>query len=757
MARSFIVAVVLSIFLPGAHAVAKKEMKKWWPFDATTHRDEDALVQSAPTPQRLQATNRVKSIVSQAKSAAKSAAKSEAGTLRSFSTLKSGIEELQHSMKDQENATIQDLNSHKEVYEQHLDSQRTENANMEATNMELERTLEELESSIPGLRATAEALVVDNENITAQLQKLAKHVETASELVGRALNVSHENLVAAPQVRILEEVAQRQNQFSHEKELRQYKGARKIAMLGVAARSLDEDPDAMAEELVRQIGESVEASDAVRHASLAKLKMTYDQLSADAAAHKKLLVQRQVKLNASIQAANDTNVRLAKAVQYLTDTKVVLSERLDAVRVFGSTRLGKAEVQTGDLQLLEMSASRLHTSVDTVVVPNEELVQELLHDLHLWEGPTKAFEDLKESLAELSDNVKQQENASMEDIQSHQVAYKGKLVAQRHDLQVEALAINEMEVQLTDADIEVDSLRHEAYSILQQNEALTEELKRLQAKISTAQELLKGALNVSTGLEQDPRLQVLVDLAEADERQAHEQELQKIELAPVSLLTMSTHNVTQAVLSTTPDDAVRLMSATLDQAMTQRNTTLIKLNDGFDKLYAEGIQQHVRMAAQQAHLIEALESTNDFKRRLVAAVEHLNKTKVGLSERVAALHAFGQVHAFATRSDDAGASREQPRILPQHYQMLSFGDSNCPKGYEIQTQEECEAAVAALGKATKPTWTTPMRKIPMWCSLKAGDCGKSACAHFNKAPSGSGRADLAPICLAHHSLSLVSR
>merc|ERR1712127_965901 len=77
------------------------------------------------------------------------------------------------------------------------------------------------------------------------------------------------------------------------------------------------------------------------------------------------------------------------------------------------------------------------------------------------------------------------------------------------------------------------------------------------------------------------------------------------------------------------------------------------------------------------------------------------------------------------------------------YAQGSLGDADCPTDYtRITSSADCEAATTALGLCDSSEWTGRYTSIPVGCSHKPNTCGR----HWNTATTGSGRADLRPIC-----------
>merc|ERR1712232_280258 len=81
------------------------------------------------------------------------------------------------------------------------------------------------------------------------------------------------------------------------------------------------------------------------------------------------------------------------------------------------------------------------------------------------------------------------------------------------------------------------------------------------------------------------------------------------------------------------------------------------------------------------------------------------------------------------------------------YQKLAQGQNGCPAGSEIQSVDECKMALRLLGYATDPSWVSVFDGLPRHCSLREKTTSNDKeRMHFNSAPSGTGRQDLAPIC-----------
>lgn len=96
----------------------------------------------------------------------------------------------------------------------------------------------------------------------------------------------------------------------------------------------------------------------------------------------------------------------------------------------------------------------------------------------------------------------------------------------------------------------------------------------------------------------------------------------------------------------------------------------------------------------------------------------------------------------------AALSTEQVELpSPPKYQQLPLGTKECPPGLAVQTAEECEAAIVALGLVAQPSWVSNFPGLPSYCSFREKvSSGSPERMHFNSAKNGVGRDDLAPIC-----------
>jgi len=83
------------------------------------------------------------------------------------------------------------------------------------------------------------------------------------------------------------------------------------------------------------------------------------------------------------------------------------------------------------------------------------------------------------------------------------------------------------------------------------------------------------------------------------------------------------------------------------------------------------------------------------------------------------------------------------------YEKLAYGAVGCPPGTEIDSVKECEHALKSLGINTEPRWVSVYPGLPKGCSVReAVDAEHNERLHFNSAPTGQGRKDLAPVCKA---------
>merc|ERR1712157_98774 len=80
---------------------------------------------------------------------------------------------------------------------------------------------------------------------------------------------------------------------------------------------------------------------------------------------------------------------------------------------------------------------------------------------------------------------------------------------------------------------------------------------------------------------------------------------------------------------------------------------------------------------------------------------------------------------------------------PFNYQQLDYGDVGCPEGLGIESESECDEAIAALGITDGDApWTGSRTTMPKGCSLQK----ETDSTIFNTGEGGEGRHDLAPVC-----------
>merc|ERR1712157_696125 len=79
---------------------------------------------------------------------------------------------------------------------------------------------------------------------------------------------------------------------------------------------------------------------------------------------------------------------------------------------------------------------------------------------------------------------------------------------------------------------------------------------------------------------------------------------------------------------------------------------------------------------------------------------------------------------------------------PFNYQQLEYGDVGCPEGLGIESESECDEAIAALGITDGDApWTGSRTTMPKGCSLQK----ETDSTIFNTGEGGEGRHDLAPV------------
>jgi len=104
------------------------------------------------------------------------------------------------------------------------------------------------------------------------------------------------------------------------------------------------------------------------------------------------------------------------------------------------------------------------------------------------------------------------------------------------------------------------------------------------------------------------------------------------------------------------------------------------------------------------------------------------------------------VEATHTNTNTMQAKETHPetQTVQTTYEVMQDGDSGCPSGMDIETADECWAAVSQLGfDYGNKGWVGSIRKIPRFCSVK-----DSVAPHFNSASTGSSRGNQAPVCKA---------
>merc|ERR1719356_1869496 len=452
--------------------------------------------------------------------------------------------------------------------------------------------------------------------------------------------------------------------------------------------------------------------------------------------------------------------------------------------IHAATLLCVAAVQrrsdTNSAAGVHSEAKQMADDGDPKVLPSESPLLASSQDAY------KAIETKVSGLEEL---LASQEQQALNEIRSRKNAFQESLLAQH----AKNSAVFDMNTRI-DAEIKatqnaIQGLRQDASKIREENQVLSTTLETLNHNISIAQEFALESLKVSKErLHAAPELQILSDLNAHDADDEHKKTLDNF-AAGVS----QSHLSMLRVVQNEPDahELIAHLDSRLNVASAEKNASLAKLRESFDKLWKDGEAHHEELMKQQQQLNETLRSTKIVKDKVTAAVEHLTSTKDRMSQRVKALRAFGQtlateVETIAPRTENETAtsktvpqlktiaqitenetatsktapptmalmadnrtasSKANEELSASTYQFQANGADGCPDGLEIKTLAECEQAVGALALATQPVFNRHHPNIPQWCSYKQnGQCEKSQCMHFNAGGVGKGRKDLAPLC-----------
>merc|ERR1719356_1992620 len=303
--------------------------------------------------------------------------------------------------------------------------------------------------------------------------------------------------------------------------------------------------------------------------------------------------------------------------------------------IHAATLLCVAAVQrrsdTNSAAGVHSEAKQMADHGDTKVLPSESPLLASSQDAY------KAIETKVSGLEEL---LASQEQQALNEIRSRKNAFQESLLAQ----QAKNSAVFDMNTRI-DAEIKatqnaIQGLRQDASKIREENQVLSTTLETLTHNISIAQEFALESLKVSKErLHAAPELQILSDLKAHDADDEHKKTLDNFAVG-----VSQSHLSMLRIVHKEPDarELIARLGSHLSEASAEKNASLAKLSQSFDKLWKEGEFHHEELIKQQQQLNETLRSTRIVKDKVTAAVEHLTSTKNRLSERIKALRAFGQ-------------------------------------------------------------------------------------------------------------------
>merc|ERR1719356_66795 len=306
--------------------------------------------------------------------------------------------------------------------------------------------------------------------------------------------------------------------------------------------------------------------------------------------------------------------------------------------IHAATLLCVAAVQrrsdTNSAAGVHSEAKQMADDGDPKVLPSESPLLASSQDAY------KAIETKVSGLEEL---LASQEQQALNEIRSRKNAFQESLLAQH----AKNSAVFDMNTRI-DAEINatqnaIQGLRKDASKIREENQVLSATLETLSRNISIAQEFALESLKVSKErLHAAPELQILSDLNAHDADDEHKKTLDNFAVG-----VSQSHLSMLRIVHNEPDahELIAHLDSRLNVASAEKNASLAKLSQSFDKLWKDGESHHEELIKQQQQLNETLRSTKIVKDKVAAAVEHLTSTKNRLSERVKALRAFGQTLA----------------------------------------------------------------------------------------------------------------
>jgi len=565
-----------------------------------------------------------------------------------FTALNSHVAQLGERLAEVQRQGQDHISGLKQKYEANLTDQKDHTGNVTAENNGLHADIDKLNENIANLRSTADDLNRKNKNLVDDLKSLQRNITTAQEFVMNAVNTTEEMLSSAPELGVLDELAQKDEEMIKQRAHSQRLGAVSSAKGGVSLLQMTvnkefEDPHG----LLELMDNALQALTVEQNASEAILTASYQKEYSEGADKLASLMGEQTDMKNTKSDAIELQAKLQGAVDHLQATHQALIEHSSAVRAFAK-RMGlkpmPLEESVASVSLLQTQSST-HASVASAALPTTSEVME---------KPKEMFATMSAHVSNLEARLMEVQKTNQDD-----------MIASKHNYDVNLTAAKGQNKNITDhnsqlkADIKtinksIRQLRSKANGLESDNNARLLDLQMMRANLTTAQEFMQKTMNSSDQmLFAAPELHVLTELSKKEEQMGSERE-HSSRLGEVSSAT----SLLQVVAK--PEDShglLDMMTDALQELAVEQNNSATTLRAAFDKDYDGLMQKRAAALQDQQSLNETKNSALVLEARLSAAVEHLEHVHSHLQERSESVHSFARrVSGEKHHTSNAGIS-----------------------------------------------------------------------------------------------------
>lgn len=480
-----------------------------------------------------------------------------------LNSLTAQTEMLSHALEDAQQKATEQARNLKAKYENVLKNQLVEIRAIERTSASVATENEALDHEIKHLRRVATNISADNLDMMSSLRKLKEKINVALNFTGVFIVETNETLRNAPQMQVLAELGEREAVVRSTEEHKS-----RLDGIGSPQAALIQT-ESLATPLHLTPGNIVESMDVIleeltqeQRVSEDYLRKLFDEQFGKGHKRKELALADQAHLNATRHASQATLERLRVAIEHLKGTGLRLADGCRSLQLFVK-HLGASKHEASPAALLQVSAALKKP-------PNE------FSDLNIRHS--KSLIDLKRE-------------------------FEGRL----HEQDSEIRALERKNVELSQSikllQDDITRARQRANRIIAANDGLQTFLHVVKTNISHVQEYVRNLLNNTTVdlLQSDPKLAILVEEAEADDKRRSLDQFQ----SNSSFLQVSAS-------STKAADSLRMHHSVggVDKANAQ-DDAMVGVQASFEKAWSFGLERLASLSKQQEKLkdIKAKEET----------------------------------------------------------------------------------------------------------------------------------------------------